>query len=197
MTLEELKTVEKLVELRSQQAQIEKDLTKNITDERQEYEKYIAQRSKNERSRNFDKQVSALTKSGDKENAIRLVESELSKAKIAAEKLRKQYTASLEAAEKDASKDTEFEKKRRAKIKEQMMIALSDEDKLKGKLENLKTSETQTQKTVGSFSLAAMQSMLGASKPEQQTAKNTKKTVELLGKMSEQLGNSGSMTYNE
>lgn len=196
MTLEELKTVEKLVELRSQQTQIEKDLTKNITAERQEYEKYIAQRSKNERSRNFDKQVSALTKSGDKENAIRLVESELSKAKIAAKKLRKQYTASLEAAEKDASKDTEFEKKRRAKLKEQMQLALSDEDKLKGKLETLKTSETQTQKTVGSFSLAALQSMLGASKPEQQTAKNTKKTVELLGKMNEQLGN-GSIKYNE
>ena len=149
-------------------------------------------------SRAFDKRISTMTKEGDKEGAINLVQAELEKARAASEKLQKQYKAEMDLLDTDKSKQTDAEKKRRAELKRQMEEAMSTEIRLTGKLDNLKTSENQTRQAVGAWTLEALSAQFGApSKPEQQTAKNTKKTVEILEKVSEQLNTNGSMAYNE
>lgn len=197
LTDKELEAVKKIIDLEKQRADIKKRSSEYFKREQEDFQKYLADRQRELAAEKIEKQIRQKQKLGDDSGAMEIMRQQLANAQKAAAAMKRQYDIARTDAQKDGV-STKEEEKKIEKLKADVQRLMSEGDRWKSRIDaETEKAENANRQTVGSFSLAAMQSMLGASKPEQQTAKNTKKTVELLGKMSEQLGKSGSMTYNE
>ena len=196
LTDKELEAVKKIIDLEKQRADIKKRSSEYFKQEQEDYDKFFAQRRRELAAEKVEKQIRQKQKLGDDTAAMEIMRQQLANAQKAAAAMRRQLNIARVEAKKDGVATTE-EQKKINELKNEVQRLMSEGDRWKSRIDaETEKAENANRQTVGSFSLAAMQSMLGASKPEQQTAKNTKKTVELLGKMSEQLGN-GSVKYSE
>ena len=196
LTDKELEAVKKIIDLEKQRADIKKRSADYFKKEHEDFQKYLADRQRDLEAQKVEKQIRQKQKLGDDTGAMEIMRQQLANAQKAAAAMRRQLNIATVEAKKDGVATTE-EQKKINELKNEVQRLMSEGDRWKSRIDSeTEKAEDANRQTVGSFSLAALQSMLGASKPEQQTAKNTKKTVELLGKMNEQLGN-GSMKYNE
>ena len=196
LTDKELEAVKKIIDLEKQRADIKKRSSEYFKREQEDFQKYLADRQRELAAQKIEEQIKKKQKLGDDFGAMEIMRQQLANAQKAAAAMKRQYDIARTDAQKDGV-STKEEEKKIEKLKAEVQRLMSEGDRWKSRIDSeTERAENANRKVVGSFSLAAMQSMLGASKPEQQTAKNTKKTVELLGKMSEKLGN-GSMKYNE
>lgn len=192
----ELEAVKKIIDLEKQRADIKKRSSEYFKREQEDFQKYLADRQRDLAAEKIEKQIRKKQKLGDDSGAMEIMRQQLVNAEKAAAAMKRQYDIARTNAQKDGV-STKEEEKKIEQLKAEVQRLMSEGDRWKSRIDSeTEKAEDANRQTVGSFSLAALQSMLGASKPEQQTAKNTKKTVELLGKMNEQLGN-GSMKYNE
>lgn len=190
----ELEAVKKIIDLEKQRADIKKRSSEYFKREQEDFQKYLADRQRDLAAEKIEKQIRKKQKLGDDSGAMEIMRQQLANAEKAAAAMKRQYDIARTNAQKDGV-STKEEEKKIEQLKAEVKRLMSEGDRWKSRIDSeTEKAEDANRQTVGSFSLAALQSMLGASKPEQQTAKNTKKTVELLGKMNEQLGN-GSMKY--
>ena len=179
MTEQELKDLEEIIRLEEQRRQIREASAKAFDDEKTSYDKFLADRRKSAEDRAMEKQIEDARKSGDAEGANQIMRDQLAKAQEAARSMQQQYEQAVREAQADKIM-TEEEKKRIAELRSKMQQAFADQDKWQGRVDGNEQKQAESTKAIGSWSLAALEAMLGGTgKPEEETAKNTKEMVRL------------------
>ena len=108
--------------------------------------------------------------------------------------MEREYLSALEMAQEDDAYTAE-ERKRVEDLKRKWQESLSDQDKWQSRIDSKGEKESKKmQETIGAWSFELLASQLGANKPEIETAKNTKRTKELLEDIKENL-TTGEVTY--
>lgn len=191
MTEQELKDLEEIIRLEEQRRQIREACARAFESELESYEKYLADRQKSAADKTVEKQIKDAQKSGDTEGANQIMRDQLAKAQKAARNMQRQYEQAVWDAQADEIM-TEEERKRIADLRSKMQEAFSDQDKWQNRVDSIESNEqkqAESTKAIGSWSLAALEAMLGGTgKPEEQTAKNTKEMVRLQRDILEKTG---------
>ena len=180
MNLQEIKDQEKLIELEAEKARIRRDSWVAFTNEEKEYQEIIAQQQKRNKETKVEKEIRSAERYGDSTLARAIMERELASALKAAKETEASYKSALKLAFNDKIYTAE-EQKKVEELKRKWQESLSDQDKWQGRIDAASEAEQRkVHDTVGAWSLELLASQLGASKPEVETAKNTKRTKELL-----------------
>ena len=190
----ELEAVKKILDFEKQRADIKKRSSEYFKQEQEDFQKYLADRQRNLEAEKIEKQIRQKQKRGDDVGAMEIMRQQLANVEKAAATIRRQYDIARVDAKKDGVATIE-EQKKIAKLKAEVKRLMSEGDRWKSRIDaETEKQDNATKDAVGSFSAEVLQGLLGGpSKPEQQTAKNTKKTVEILEKMTEKIGG----TYSE
>ena len=199
MTEQELKDLHEIIKLEEQRRQIRDNSKKAFESEKSSYEKYLADIKKSADDKTLEQKIKVAQDSGDNAGALQLARDQLSKAQQSASNMKKQY----EKAVRDAQADqimTEEEKKRISELRSKVQSAFSDQEKWQGRVDSIESNErkqAENAKTIGAWSLAALDAMLGGSgKPEEETAKNTKEMVRLQRDILKKTESRNILTYN-
>jgi chromosome segregation ATPase len=181
MNEQEIKDLEKIIELEGRRAEIEKHSAEEYDRELESYTEILNQRFKQQQDKRLEKEISEAEKNGESEQARAIMERELASARKAAQQMEREYLSALEMAQEDDAYTAE-ERKRVEDLKRKWQESLSDQDKWQSRIDM--SNDKQEKKvidTVGSFSLKVLASQLGGDKkPEIETARNTKRMKELL-----------------
>ncbi len=196
LNTKELEAVKKIIDLEKQRADIKKRSADYFKQEQEDFQEYLADRQRDLAAEKIEKQIRQKQKLGDDSGAMEIMRQQLANAQKAAAVMKRQYDIARTNAQKDGI-PTKEEEKKIEQLKAEVKRLMSEGDRWKSRIDSeTEKQDNATKNAVGSFSAEVLQAMLGApSKPEQQTAKNTKKTVEILEKVSEQLTN-GSTKYD-
>lgn len=182
MTEQELQDLQEIIRLEEQRRQIQETSANAFDAERSSYEKYLADRKKSEQDRDLERKIREAQTSGDHAGANQIMQDQLRKAQEAARNMQQQYEQAVMDAQEDKIM-TEEERRRISDIRGKMQEALSDQDKWKNRVDNIESTEREqrsSEKNVGAWSAAVLAAILGGtSKPEEETAKNTKEMVRL------------------
>lgn len=189
MNKEEIEDLEKIIDLEARRAEIEKRSAEDIERERKSYQEILDQRDRAAKDKAIDKRIQQAEQSGNDVAARSIMEKELSQAKAAASKLQAQYLDALETAEADKV-FTQEERDKVERLKRQWQQALSDQDKWQGRIDTKQQNEEKkVNQAIGSFSLKVLSSQLGGpNKPELETARNTRRTTEILDDIKNNFG---------
>lgn len=170
MTEDELKDLQKIVELENERRKIRKKAEEEAG----------------------EKALERARKAGDQDAVREIMEREYKRAKAAAETLQKAF-ADADAAARADDELTDAEKTKLQNIKNDLRDALTDADRWKDRIDE--QERRQKTDTIGNFSAAVLAAQLGANKPEEETAKNTKEMVRLQNKLIEKSGKTGTLAY--
>lgn len=187
MTLQELEDLKEIVRLEEERRKIRERLegdqrkikedSKNWFDtEWKNHNDIFNNRIKAQKDKQIDQQIQNAQENGDIEAAKRIMEDQLTAARKAAQEAKKQYEQALVNAEADNIL-TEEERTRIEKLKAKLLEAFGDQDKWQDRLDSMGNKERENKEAVGSWSLAALEAMLGSSKPEERTARNTSRMI--------------------
>ncbi len=189
MNEKEIQDLEKILDLEARRAEIERESAEALELEQESYADMLDERFKQYQERRLEKELQAAQSSGNSEEVNAIMQRELTAARKAAQQMEREYLSALEAA-KDDEIYTKEERKKVEALKRKWQESLSDQDKWQSRIDmNNDRQEKNVAKTVGAFSLQVLASQLGgATKPEIETAKNTKRMKELLEQMNETTG---------
>lgn len=194
----ELEDVKTILNLQKQIDAIKKRSAESFTSEQESYAKFLAQRAKTERQKQIEQQIDKLQSGGDVAGARAIAQAQLDKIKRDAETAKRNFVIALQEAEKDKIL-TEEERKNLQKLKAQMQETLSDQDRWHGRIDRSIVSGAKDSKNatiVGGWSLSGLASRLGGSiAPEQETARNTKKSLDVLNDINRNIKNNQGMIY--
>lgn len=180
MTEQELKDLQDIIELEGQREQIRKRSSEAFESEKSGHVQYLLDRDKKKQDREIERDIKKAQDSGDKTGADAIMQRELEKARNAARNMRQQYEQAVRDAEADGVL-TEEEKKRVQELKHQMQQAMSDEDKWSERVANEADKDKRNQQTAVAWSSEILSAQLGgAMKPQEEVAKHTKRSMELL-----------------
>jgi hypothetical protein len=194
MNEQEIKDLEAIIELEGRRAEIQKHSAEEYDRELESYTEILNQRFKQQQDKRLEKEISEAERNGDSEQARAIMERELASARKAAKQMEREYLSALEMAQEDDAYTAE-ERKRVEDLKRKWQESLSDQDKWQSRIDSKSEKESKKmQETIGAWSFELLASQLGANKPEIETAKNTKRTKELLEDIKENL-TTGEVTY--
>ena len=181
MNLQEIKDQEKLIELEAEKARIKKESWIAFSNEEKSYREILAQQQKQNKERQIEKELKTAEKTGDNQLARAIMERELASARKAAKDMEYAYNSALTLSFEDKIYTAE-EQKRVQELKRKWQESLSDQNKWQSRLDaQSEDKQKDVSKTVGAFSLQVLASQLGGpNKPEVETARNTKRTKEIL-----------------
>ncbi len=180
MTEQELKDLQEIIELEEKRAQIRKRSADAFESERKSYERYLEDRDEKKKDQAVERKIKKAQDSGDKEAVNSIMQRELELARAAARNLQGRYEKAVQDAEADGIL-TEKEKKNVQELKRKMQDAMSDEDKWDKRVLDEKEKDDQNQKVAVAWSSELLTAQLGGTvKPQEETAKNTKRSMELL-----------------
>ena len=195
-----LKLEQKRLELQKERAEKQKENTEAFAEERAAYAESEERRQRQAAKDAVDRQIQALQKKDDKAGIDALLQSELAKAQAAAAQMKQQYEDALKDAEKDGVFTSEERKKvaeARRKLDEANQLADEYAKRRLDREAEGNGKEKEQQKSAGSFSAAVLDAMLGASVPEQETARNTKEQLRLTRELIDKTGNGSTLTYGD
>ena len=188
----ELADVKTILELQKKIAGIKKQSSQGFQAEQESYAKMLAQREKAEKRKQIETQINTLESRGDVTGARAIAQAQLDKAKRDAEAAKRNFETALRQAQQDKI-FTEEERKNLQKLKEQMKETLSDQDHWQGRVDREIMSgkkDATNAKSVGAWSLSGLAAQLGKNtSPAQETARNTKKSNDMLREISRNLKN--------
>ena len=180
MTEQELKDLQEIVQLEEQRRRLREQSAEAFSDERERYEQMLRDREERRDAQAIEKQLRDARKSGDQAAVDAIMQQQLEKAQRAVRELQRQYEKAVRDAEADGIM-TDEERKNLSRIWSDMQREMSDEDRWRREMERAGEEDHSTQRTIGGFSAEVLNAMLGgAGKPVEETAKNTRKMVELL-----------------
>ena len=190
LSAKELANVKTILDLQKRIADIKKQSGQSFQTEQESYAKFLAQREKAEQRKQLESQITKLQEGGDVTGARAIAQAQLDKAKKDAETAKRNFETALREAEKDKIL-TEAERKNLQKLKEQMQSNLADQDHWQSRIDRGVVSgknDANNAKTVASWSLSGLAAQLGKStSPAQETAKNTKKSYDVLQEINRNL----------
>ena len=194
----ELEDVKTILSLRKEIEDIKKRSAESFATEQESYKKFLEQRAKSERQKQLEQQIDKLHSEGDVAGARAIAQAQLDKIKRDAETAKRNFVIALQEAEKDKIL-TEEERRNLQKLKAQMQETLSDQDRWQGRIDRSIVSGAKDSKNatiVGGWSLSGLASRLGGSiAPEQETARNTKKSLDVLNDINRNIKNNQGMIY--
>lgn len=180
MTEQELKDLQEIVQLEEQRRRLREQSAEAFSDERERYEQMLRDREERREAQAIEKQLRDARKSGDQAAVDAIMQQQLEKAQRAVRELQRQYEKAVRDAEADGIM-TDEERRNLSRIWSDMQREMSDEDRWRREMERAGEEDHSTQRTIGGFSAEVLNAMLGgAGKPVEETAKNTRKMVELL-----------------
>ena len=195
-TEEELKRQREIVELEAKRAELRKQSAKSFEEERRNDEKYRRERAEKQQDKQLDRQLNRLEREGDRESAGRLIQNQLKAAREQASRLREEYAWIVADAESDGNLTAE-EQRRIDAARENMRKAEENEERWSDRAYDHEQGDKKERETTGSWSAALLQAMLGPSKPEEETAKYTKKNYEETRKLNEKMTGQQEEKYTE
>ena len=189
MTEQEIKDLETIIELEARRADLKKQSVDYFQQEQQSYIDELRQQERRNKEAKIEKEIRKAEQGGNGEQARAIMERELAAARLAAKNTESAYRKALALARKDELA-TDAERKRVAELKRKWQESLSDQNKWQSRIDmQSEDRQRDVSKAVGSFSLQLLASQLGGpNKPEVETAKNTKRTKELLEQINENMG---------
>lgn len=189
MTEQEIKDLQTIIELEARRADLKKQSVNYFQQEQQSYMDELRQQERRNKESKIEKEIRKAEQGGNGEQARAIMERELAAARLAAKNTETAYRKALALARKDELA-TEAERKRVAELKRKWQESLSDQNKWQNRIDTQSEDrQRDVTKAVGSFSLQLLASQLGGpNKPEVETAKNTKRTKELLEQINENIG---------
>lgn len=189
MTEQEIKDLETIIELEARRADLKKQSVDYFQQEQQSYIDELRQQERRNKEAKIEKEIRKAEQGGNGEQARAIMERELAAARLAAKNTESAYRKALALARKDELA-TDAERKRVAELKRKWQESLSDQNKWQNRIDmQSEDRQRDVSKAVGSFSLQLLASQLGGpNRPEVETAKNTKRTKELLEQINENMG---------
>ncbi len=187
MTEQELKDLQEIIELENRRSQIEKRIADDkkrsaeaFQTERESYDDLLRDREKKQADKAVEREIKQKQDSGDTTGAEAIMQREYDKAREAAKNMQREYEQAVKDAEADGVL-TDEEKKKIQELKRDMQRAMSDEDKWSDRVGDTDKKTEDNRKTAVAWSSELLAAQLGGSvKPQEETAKNTKRSMELL-----------------
>ena len=128
MSEEELKNLQKIIELENQRKQILEDSDKSFRQEIEEQQRALAEREKALADKALERSIKSAKSSGDESSVLAIMTSQLEQAQKAAKALELSYKNVMADAQEDGIYTAE-ERKYVDDLKKQWLQALSDQDK--------------------------------------------------------------------
>lgn len=198
MTEQELKDLQEIIKLEEQRRLIRKESADAFSAEHESYAYYLENLEKQRREKAVDKEIEAARQAGDLISVDAIMQREFVKARDAANAMKREYERALHDAEAD-NIFTEEEKKRISELRRNLEEANATAEKYA--IDKISSSEDQMQEAranseaVGAFNSKILASLFGQTAPAEETAKNTRKTVEYLRELLISQENSTTMRY--
>lgn len=198
MTEQELKDLQEIIKLEEQRRLIRKESADAFSAEHESYAYYLENLEKQRREKAVDKEIEAARQAGDLISVDANMQREFVKARDAANAMKREYERALHDAEAD-NIFTEEEKKRISELRRNLEEANATAEKYA--IDKISSSEDQMQEAranseaVGAFNSKILASLFGQTAPAEETAKNTRKTVEYLRELLISQENSTTMRY--
>ena len=196
MSEEELKNLQKIIELENQRKQIIEDSDKSFRQVIEEQQRSLAEREKALADKALERSIKRAKSSGDESGVLAIMTSQLEQAKKAAKALEQSYKNVLADAQADEIYTAE-ERKFVDELKKQWLQALSDQDKWQSRIDTEQMDkERQASKAVGDWSVKVLAAQLGTDRsPEKETANNTKKAWQILEEIRDQNNTGATLAY--
>lgn len=181
MSEQELKNLQKIVELEAQRKDLLKQSADSFSREAAAQKQMLDDRRRRMQEKAVEQSIKAAEKKGDSAGVQEILSNELLKAKQAADTLKRQYYEAFQSAQADQI-FTDEERQRVEKLRQQWQSVLSDQDKWQSRIDTGSEEKVgRAAKSVGDWSAKVLAAQLGAANdPEKETAKNTRKTNTLL-----------------
>ena len=195
---QEIESLKEILKLQYEKEKIVKRSADAARDEQLAYQEMIANQKKTEEEYAIGRQIEYFKENNDKYSALAIMYSQLQNAQDLANSMRIQYANAARIANEDSIL-TEEERAKLQEIRSQMQSAFSESMKWQSEIDRMNESESgmrSTAQAISAWSSALLDAQLfGPSKPEEETAKNTKKSMEYLRDINrnivEQINNSG------
>ena len=183
LSKQELDNVKQIREIQQEILNIKKESAEYAKKETDSYNLMWERFEKTKANRDLDNQIEKLRSEGKETQARAIEKNQLNKAIDKTDELDQKYIDAYNKAIKDKVLSEE-ERAQLQELKSQLQEALSDEQHWQSRVDKHVMSgkkDEQNAKTIGSWTLAGLASQLrGAGTPEQETAKNTKKSYDML-----------------
>lgn len=181
MSEQELKNLQKIVDLEAQRKDLTKQSADSFSREAAAQKQMLDYRRRRMQEKAVEQSIKAAEKKGDNAGVQEILSNELSKAKQAADTLKRQYYEAFQSAKADQI-FTDKERQRVEKLRRQWQTALSDQDKWQSRIDTERLNGgRRVAKSIGNWSVKVLAAQLGnEADPARETAKNTKDAKKLL-----------------
>lgn len=176
---EELEIAKQIVDLERQREEIRKKSADSFRDEQESFQKSEEKRIRDNAKKQTDREIAKQERTGDQDAVKKRLEDELKKAKETADDLKRKYDQAIKDAQADGVL-TDEERKKIQEARQNLDDAMADQDSWSNKIADLEAKDQKAAKSAVTFSSEVLSAMLGPSPPEKETAKNTKRSVDVL-----------------
>ncbi|MGE4300809.1 MAG: hypothetical protein AB7F40_04310 [Victivallaceae bacterium] len=197
MTENELKDLQKIVDLEDQRKRLIEQSSQAIQSESESYSDYLIKRQKAQADKAVERSLSFFAEAGDTGAQNAIIESQLAGAQRAAESARYMYENAFRTASADGIM-AEEERKALERLRRKMEDTQTEADRWADKqyeFSERERSDRNHSVSTGAWSSKILAAMLGNTSPAEETARNTKESVRILREINNK-GGTGSLSYS-